>query len=117
MALENLTQDILKFVKARDWAQFHSPKNMASAINVEAGELLETIIWTNPTFEEVRNDPKFRKAMEEELADILIYALEMYHHLGVDPEEAIRRKIEVNAQKYPIEKARGNAKKYSELDK
>ncbi len=117
MSLPDLIEDLLKFIRARDWLQFHSPKNMVSAINVEAGELLETIIWTNPSFEEIKNNPELKKSIEQELSDILIYALEMYHHLGIDPEEAIRRKIEVNAKKYPVEKARGNAKKYTELDK
>ena len=115
MSVSELTEDILKFIRERDWEQFHSPKNMASAINVEAGELIETIIWDNPSFEEINSDPELRKKIEQELSDILIYALEMYYHLGIDPEEAIRKKIAINAEKYPVEKAKGSSKKYTEF--
>ena len=115
MPISELTKEILKFIADRDWNQFHSPKNMATAINVEAGELLETMIWTDPSFEDIKNNPELKEAIEQELADILIYALEMYHHLGTDPEDSIRKKIELNAKKYPVEKAKGSSKKYDKL--
>ena len=94
---------IRKFREDRDWSQFHTPENLAKAINIEAGELLEHFLWDN----------NFNKEeVCEELADVMIYCL---HSLGVDIEDIINKKMDKNEKKYPVEKAKGNSKKYTEL--
>ncbi|MCD6461473.1 MAG: nucleotide pyrophosphohydrolase [Thermoplasmata archaeon] len=107
-----LTEEIMHFVEERDWLQYHTPRNLAAALSVEAGELLELFTWENPSFQDIERNPEMRARMEEEMADVMIYLLEMFCLLNSDPVEAVRRKMEVNARKYPVELARGRADKY-----
>jgi dCTP diphosphatase len=101
-------------VRAREWDRYHTPKNLAMALTVEAAELAEHFQWL--TAEESRSlqDGK-REQIRDELADVLIYLTELADALDIDPIAAARDKIEKNALKYPVEKARGNAKKYDEM--
>lgn len=113
-ALVELTGTLRKFASERDWGQFHSPKNLAAALSVEAAEVLEHFQWL--TEQQSRTLPsEKRREIGEELADILLYLLRLTDELGVDLVAAARRKIKANAKKYPVERARGSAKKYTEL--
>lgn len=112
--LESLRAQLRDFAAARDWDQFHSPKNLAMALAVEAAELLETFQWL--TEEQSRNpSPEALAAADEEIADVLLYLIRLSDKLGIDPVAAANRKIMRNAEKYPAEKARGNSRKYTEL--
>jgi dCTP diphosphatase len=112
MDIENIANRLKKFAEDRDWGQYHSPKNLAISLAVEAGELLEIFQWLpdNPPYEET----VYQKASEE-IADILIYAIMFSQKLNIDIEDAMLKKIELNEKKYPIEKAMGSARKYNEL--
>jgi dCTP diphosphatase len=112
--LEGLREQLRNFSAARDWDQFHSPKNLAMALSVEAGELLEVFQWL--TDEQSRRlVPAAQAAASEEIADVLLYLIRLGDQLGIDPVAAAQRKLVENAEKYPADKARGNAKKYTEL--
>jgi NTP pyrophosphatase (non-canonical NTP hydrolase) len=112
--LETLRDQLREFSAARDWDQFHSPKNLAMALSAEAGELLEIFQWL--TEEQSRSlDPKAHAAVSEEIADVLLYLVRLGDQLGIDPIAAAQRKLVDNERKYPAEKSRGNAKKYTEL--
>jgi len=107
---------VLAFAREREWEQFHAPKNLSMALAAEAGELMEHFLWA--TAEESReavNDPKKRQEIEQELSDVIIYALEFANMTGVDIAAAIERKMAANAVKYPVEKAKGRSVKYDEL--
>lgn len=108
-------RDVLRvFAAEREWEQFHSPKNLATALAVEAAELLEPFQWL--TEAQSRELPAAtRSAVEQELADVLIYLVRLADILGVDLARAARAKIALNAEKYPIEKARGTSRKSREL--
>ena len=116
MDIRDLVRKILRFRDARDWGQFHTPKNLAAALSVEVAELQELMLWKSDsqTLELVHSE-KGNKRIEEEIADVLIYALLLAHEVGIDPAEAIRKKLIQNAAKYPVSLARGNAIKYTEL--
>jgi len=113
-ALHQLRDELRAFAAERDWDPFHSPRNLATALAVEAAELLEPFQWLT---DEQSRDPsaETRAAVEEELADVLLYLVRLADKLGVDLEQAARAKIVRNAAKYPIEKAKGSARKYTEL--
>jgi dCTP diphosphatase len=116
MDLNALQIEILRFRDVREWAQFHSPKNLAAALSIEAGELQELMLWkTDREVSEFVESTAGKKRLEEEIADVLIYALLISSEVGVDPIEAIQRKLIQNDRKYPIELSKGNAVKYSEL--
>ena len=106
--IEEITQELLKFRNERDWEQFHNPKDLALAINVEAGELLELFLWKNS---ENANTEKIK----EELADVFAYAFLLAEKYKLDVKEIVLDKISKNGEKYPIEKAKGTSKKYDEL--
>ncbi|MDR1010599.1 MAG: nucleotide pyrophosphohydrolase [Opitutaceae bacterium] len=108
---------ILAFVHERDWEQFHAPKNLSMALAAEAGELMEHFLWADAdaSREAVRKDAARRKKIEEELADVIIYALEFANATDIDVAAAIESKMEANGKKYPVEKARGRSEKYTEL--
>lgn len=109
---DDLTEDIVKFRDDRDWKQFHTPKNLAMALAVEAAELIEIFQWArDEEIEQVVRDR--RSAIEEEIADIAIFVHLFCHDLDIDLENAIRNKLEANAKKYPVEKARGSSRKYN----
>lgn len=114
--LAHLKAQVLTFARARDWEQFHSPKNLSMAMAAEAAELMEHFLWasTEASRELVKDETKLSK-IQEELADVVIYALEFSNMTGIDLARAITRKMEINAQKYPVDKARGKALKYNEL--
>ena len=113
-SIAELQAALRQFAEERDWDQFHSPKNLAAALSVEAAELLEHFQWL--TEEQSRDLPGDRRnAVSEEIADVLLYLLRLSDKLGIDPVDASWRKLQINAAKYPIDKARGSSRKYSEL--
>lgn len=101
-----LTEEIVNFTEERNWDQFHSPVNLAKSVVIEAGELLECFQWS---------DTADISAVEEELADVMIYCLQLAAKMNLDPEEIIRKKIKRNAEKYPVEKSKGRSDKYDKL--
>src|SRR6185503_3644445 len=112
--MEDLRLIIRQFADDRDWDQFHSPKNLASALTVEAAELLEQFQWLTEEQSKNLSDDQMSK-VKDEIADILIYLVRFADKLDLDLIGAAREKITRNAEKYPIEKARGSNKKYTEL--
>lgn len=108
-----LRQALRKFAMDRDWDQFHSPKNLASALAVEAAELLEPFQWL--TEEQSKNlTPAQLSAVREEMADVLLYLIRLADKLDVDLVQSAQQKIEINARKYPVDASRGSSKKYTE---
>jgi NTP pyrophosphatase (non-canonical NTP hydrolase) len=112
--LEELKVRLRKFADERDWNKFHSPKNLAMALSGEAGELLEIFQWLTEA-QSRRLPPRDLKKVEEELADVLLYLIRLSDQLKIDLLVAARKKLVVNARKYPVHKARGTSKKYTEL--
>jgi NTP pyrophosphatase (non-canonical NTP hydrolase) len=111
--LEALQGALRAFAREREWEQFHSPKNLSAALLVEAAELLEHFQWM--TEEQSRAlDERKTAEVAEEIADVFLYLLQLSDKLGIDVIMAARRKLELNAAKYPVELAKGNSKKYSE---
>lgn len=106
--IKQLTEALLTFRNQRDWEQFHNPKDLALALSVEAGELLELFLWK-------ADNEADREKVKEELADVFAYAFLMAEKYGFDVKEIVLDKISANNKKYPVEKARGTAKKYNEL--
>ena len=107
---------VLAFARERDWEQFHAPKNLSMALAAEAGELMEHFLWATPEASRtVVADPAKRAKIEEELADVVIYALEFANMTGIDVAAVIEKKMAANAAKYPVEKAKGRSDKYTEL--
>lgn len=111
--LETIAKQIRKFRDDRDWAQFHNPKDMAIALSIEASELLEHFLWKTPKEVDERVATN-REEIEDEVADIAVYLVELADNLGIDLLEAMNRKLAKNAAKYPAEKVKGSSKKYSE---
>ena len=112
--ISKLLKKILEFRDKRDWAQFHDPKNLAEAISIEASELLEHFLWK--TAKESRKiSAKKKKEIASEIADILIFSMLFAHETGIDIEKAIKGKINLNDKRYPVEKAKGSAKKCTEF--
>jgi NTP pyrophosphatase (non-canonical NTP hydrolase) len=107
-SIQEITQALIAFRDARDWAQFHNPKDLALALNVESAELLELFLWKDAAQAD-------RDKVKEELADVLAYALLLAHNYGFDVAEIMEQKIKINGEKYPIDKSRGVATKYSAL--
>ena len=113
---EEFKQRILLFSEEREWGKIHSPKNLSMALASEAAELMELFLWADSKDSlALVSDPVKGPRVREELADILIYALEFANRTGIDVAQAIEAKIRVNGIKYPAEKCRGNSKKYDEL--
>ena len=106
--LNELISKIVKFRDDRDWAQFHNPKDLAIALNIEASELLELFLWKT-------EDGANISRVKEELADILIYSLLLANKYNLDVMTIIESKLKKNSEKYPVDKARGSSKKYNEL--
>ncbi|KRD34922.1 MULTISPECIES: nucleotide pyrophosphohydrolase [unclassified Lysobacter] len=113
-SIEALQEAMREFALAREWDQFHTPKNLATALSVEAAELLEHFQWLTDAQSQALDESK-RAAVAEEIADVLLYLIRFADKLGIDPIEAAWKKLEVNASKYPVDLARGNSKKYTEL--
>lgn len=106
--LKEITDVLIEFRNERDWEQFHNPKDLAVALNIEAGELLETFLWKS-------HEEADREKVKEELADVLAYSFLLAEKYDFDIKDIVLEKIRKNGEKYPVEKARGTAKKYSEL--
>lgn len=106
--IKKITDAIIRFRDERDWEQFHNSKDLAVALNIEAGELLELFLWKEAQEANPEN-------IKEELADVFNYAFLIAEKYGFDIEQIILEKLETNAQKYPSDKAKGSAKKYTEL--
>jgi NTP pyrophosphatase (non-canonical NTP hydrolase) len=106
--IKNLIQKLIEFRNERDWQQFHNSKDLALAINIEAGELLELFLWKD-------NEDVNKEKLEEELADVLSFCLLLAEKHNLDVTEIIEKKIKENDKKYPVEKAKGTSKKYNEL--
>ena len=105
--MQKTLERIKKFRDDREWKQFHTPSNLAKAISIESGELLEEFLWDNDNFN--------LKNVKEELADVMIYCIHMANALDVNIEDIINMKMDKNEMKYPIEKAKGRSTKYTEL--
>jgi NTP pyrophosphatase (non-canonical NTP hydrolase) len=111
--LQALTEALRAFARERDWEQFHSPKNLAAALSVEAAELLEHFQWL--TEEQSRKLPEAKKLeVAAEAADVLLYLLQLSDQLGIDLATAAKEKMVVNGVKYPVQSSRGSSRKYSD---
>ena len=106
--IRELTESLLKFRDQRDWSQFHNPKDLALALNIEAGELLEAYLWKSSEKADVDK-------VKEELADVFAFAFLLAEKYDFDVKAIVQEKIEKNALKYPVSKSKGIAKKYTEL--
>ena len=104
---EQTINRIRQFVKDRDWAQYHSPANLAKSISIEANELLECFQWSDTDYD--------LQHVKEELADVLVYCRDLLDALDLDEDEIVNMKMDMNEKKYPADKARGNNKKYTEF--
>lgn len=112
--ITGLLERIRVFANERDWSQFHSPKNISMALSVEAAELLEHFQWmTQEQSRNVTSDKKLQ--ITDEIADVFLYLLRICDEMDIDLIAAANRKIDKNAENYPVEKAKGNATKYTEL--
>ncbi len=113
-SLYALRDSLRQFAEERDWEQFHSPKNLATALVVEAGELVEQFQWLTDEESRTLSTEKLGR-VSEELADVLLYLIRLADKLDVDLLQVANKKIETNHAKYPIEKSRGSSRKYNEL--
>ena len=113
--LSLINSELEKFAKDRDWDQFHSVKNLTMALSVETAELVEIFQWLNEEQSaRVKDNPELMSKVQDEVADIFVYLLRIIGKTNIDLESAVLQKMEKNAAKYPIELAKGNAKKYNE---
>lgn len=111
-----LQQAIAQFAREREWEPFHSPKNLVMALTGEVGELVELFQWlTEDASRRVAGDPATARRVRDEIADVLVYLVRLAAVLEVDLDEAVRSKLATNARKYPVDAARGHARKYSDL--
>jgi NTP pyrophosphatase (non-canonical NTP hydrolase) len=106
--MKEIIQELIKFRNARNWEQFHNPKDLALAINIEAGELLEEFLWK-------KHEDANKEKIKEELADVFAYAFLLAEKYDFDVKEIVLDKIKKNGEKYPVDKAKGTSKKYNEL--
>ena len=113
VTLADLVAAVCRFRDERDWSQFHTPKNLAAATAIEAAELQERFLWK--TDAEVDQDLVDAAKRADEIADVVMFAMLLADRLGIDLAEAIAAKLAANEQKYPVNLARGNARKYTEL--
>ena len=117
MNIKNIQQQLHQFARERDWDQFHNPKNLAAALSVEASEILELFQWLTPKQSlAIKDKPKEKQHAADEIADTFIYLLRLADKLEIDIEAAIESKMKRNAEKYPVELAKGNATKYNKRD-
>ena len=108
-----------KFAAEREWEQFHNPKNLSMALSVEVAELMEHLQWLTAEqcdqLKDEKHDPEKREAIAEEIVDVLLYTLRISDVMNIDLSKAVKKKMQKNAEKYPVDKAKGLAKKYNEL--
>ena len=113
--LAQLAARLEQFADERDWAQFHSPKNLVMALTGEVGELNEIFQWmSEPASKEAGRDARTARAVQDELADVLLYLVRLSSVLGVDLDAAVQQKLKDNAMRYPADKVRGSSKKHSQ---
>jgi len=110
--VNDLTNELRRFAAERDWEQFHTPKNLAMALSVEAGEIVEIFQWLTPEQSAGLNDEQLEH-LRQEIGDVLLYLLRLADRCGIDPLEAARRKLVLNERKYPAHRARGRMDKYT----
>ena len=116
MNLQQLTEALRRFRDERDWAQFHTLRNLIVSLNLEAAELLELTQWKNDEeMAALTSEAGAHEALRDECADVLLYLLLIADKAGIDLEDAARRKLEKNAEKYPVAKSYGSSKKYTQL--
>lgn len=113
MEIEDLIREIDHFASERDWNQFHTPKNLASSISIEAAELLECFQWSNPEISEVIENNELLNSVKEEIADIMIYSLRMCSILNLNAIDEINNKLQQNKEKYPVDVSKGRSTKYN----
>lgn len=114
--ISELREILKEFRDARNWKQFHTPKNLSNAISIEAAELMEHFLWeTEEESDKIVNDSSIREEIEDELADIICFCFNFANVMDIDVSKAVLNKIVKNNLKYPIEKAKDNAKKYTQL--
>ena len=113
MNIKEIQEKLSKFAEERDWDQFHSPKNLVMALTSEVGELNELFQWLTEGQSSIKDDSSKTDEIRQEIADIFIYLLRLADKLDINIDEAVREKIEINAKKYPIDLAKGNAIKYN----
>jgi len=117
MNIKSIQAKLEDFANERDWDQYHTPKNLASALIVEAGELLEIFQWmTDEDVKSIKDSVRIQQNIKEEIADVFLYLLRLADRLDVDIDDAIEMKMKINAQKYPISLSKGNATKYNNRD-
>jgi NTP pyrophosphatase (non-canonical NTP hydrolase) len=114
-SLSELKKRVESFTKERDWMQFHSPKTLSQALSIEASELMELFLWDNNEESKVTLEMK-RELVEHEMADVLCYLLQLSWEYNIDLTQALYKKMELNKKKYPVDKAKGNARKYTQLE-
>lgn len=113
-SIQRLQVALREFASERDWDQFHSPKNLAAALSVEAAELLEIFQWLTEA-QSANLEPRQLDSVREEMADVFLYLLRIADRLGIDLVEAADAKLARNAEKYPVDRARGRSDKYTDL--
>lgn len=114
--IHDLKQMLRSFRDAREWEQFHTPKNLTQAISIEANELMQEFLWkTDEEIDKLLKDDKFRQQVSYELADVMAFCLNFANQTDIDLSQAIDEKMLQNEKRYPIEKSKGNATKYNEL--
>lgn len=114
LVTSELESALLKFAQDRDWAQFHSPKNLVMALTGEVGELSEIFQWmSEEQSKAAASDPKTSQQVRDELADVMLYLVRLASVLGVDLNDAVTNKLAINAAKYPAEEVRGSSRKYN----
>lgn len=111
--IDSLKEQIALFAKERDWGKYHSPKNLAMGLSVEASELLEIFLWLSEEESQHLSESKLNH-VKEEIGDIMIYLIDLASKFGLDPIECAMEKIELNKSKYPSDLVKGSAKKYTE---
>lgn len=115
-SVEALRSEAIRFRDEREWARFHRPKDLALGLCAEAGELAELFLWkSDDEIEAALSDARFRERLADEMADVLVFLLYLSDRSRLDLGAAVRAKLAKNAAKYPVERARGNARKYDEL--
>jgi len=114
--LHELRALVLAFRDERDWEQFHTLKDLVSGLQIEAAELAELLLWKKDAeLDSLRQDPEFRQSFADELADVFTFVLYLSEHMQVDLAQALHKKMADNQQKYPVDRARGSARKYDQL--